>query len=96
MIRIVAIGLMIVMLSGCVIPIEIEPGNGSKNTDFCGTSTYGSCNSDIDCVRGGCSNQYCHSTKETSPITTCEYKECYSAGSFGVECSCVNNQCQWE
>jgi eight-cysteine-cluster-containing protein len=92
--RMFAVGLLLVLFFGCVIPGNGTPDTGHK-TDFCGTSTYGSCNSDVDCVRGGCSSQYCHSTSEDPPITTCEYKECYSAGAYGVECSCVNSQCQW-
>jgi eight-cysteine-cluster-containing protein len=94
--RILIVGLMLVLIFGCVIPGTPETGYSKPKTEFCGTSTYGSCNSDIDCVRGGCSNQYCHSTEEDPPITTCEYKECYSAGAYGVECSCVNNKCQWQ
>jgi eight-cysteine-cluster-containing protein len=94
----IAIGLVIVLLSGCVIPIE--PGDWTLDTqhktDFCGFSTGGKCNNDYDCVRDGCSNQVCRAANEGPITTTCEYKECYSAGKFGVECSCVNNQCQWQ
>jgi len=80
---------------GCV---SLGPsGNQTKpdKSQFCGTSTNGACSSDTECVRGGCSNSICHSTSETPPITTCEYKECYSAGIYGVECGCVSGKCQW-
>ena len=86
-----------IMLLGCL-SFEQTSVNGSKpdKSGFCGASSYGSCSSDVDCVRGGCSNNLCHSTSETPPVTTCEYRECYSAGEYGVECGCVDGQCQWQ
>ena len=46
---------------------------------FCGWSTYGKCNSDEDCIRGGCSSQVCQSKYEEPVFTTCEVKGCYDA-----------------
>ncbi len=62
---------------------------------FCGTSTYGACDSNIDCIRGGCSSQVCQSNNESQVITTCEYKDCYNADAYGAGCGCVNKKCQW-
>lgn len=62
---------------------------------FCGSSSYGSCSSDSDCLRGGCSGQYCQSKAEPGLITTCEYEDCYDAQSYNVQCGCINGQCQW-
>lgn len=68
---------------------------GGSVGNFCGSSTYGSCITDADCMSAGCSGQICQSTTEENAITTCEWKECYNAESFGLGCGCVNNQCQW-
>jgi len=63
--------------------------------EFCGTSTNGSCISDLDCIAGGCSGQLCQSKNDELLGTTCEWKECYRAKDYGVECSCVDKKCQW-
>jgi eight-cysteine-cluster-containing protein len=63
--------------------------------EFCGTSTNGSCVSDSDCVKGGCSGQVCQSKNEEPTVTTCEYKDCYNAQSYGLNCKCVDKKCQW-
>jgi len=63
--------------------------------EFCGTSSYGSCVSNLDCTAGGCSGQVCQSKNEESMITTCEYKDCYNAQSYGLGCKCVDKKCQW-
>lgn len=62
---------------------------------FCGSSTYGKCTSDANCLAGGCSGQVCQSKDEEPIITTCEWEDCYDAGKFGLNCKCLNNQCQW-
>lgn len=71
---------------------EKEPG---KETGFCGWSTGGSCSSDADCIAAGCSGQVCDSTGGKQVVTTCEWKECYSASKYGLECKCVRGECQW-
>jgi len=65
------------------------------NEDFCGSSTYGACTTDADCTSGGCSGQVCQSRSEESRATTCEYRQCYNAGNYGLGCGCIKNQCQW-
>jgi eight-cysteine-cluster-containing protein len=62
---------------------------------FCGWSTEGACQSDADCVTGGCSGQVCQSKDEEPVITTCEYRECYDENAYGVGCGCVAGKCQW-
>jgi eight-cysteine-cluster-containing protein len=63
--------------------------------EFCGTSTYGGCSANSDCIAGGCSGQVCQSKTEESTVTTCEYKDCYNAQSYGLACKCVDKKCQW-
>ncbi|MFP3946855.1 MAG: eight-cysteine-cluster domain-containing protein [Archaeoglobaceae archaeon] len=63
--------------------------------EFCGWSTQGNCSTDADCIAGGCSGQVCQSTFEEPVITTCEYKECYNADLYGMECKCIEGACQW-
>lgn len=62
---------------------------------FCGWSTYGNCSSDFDCIKSGCSGQVCQSKQEKPVITTCEWRDCYDAKPYGLECKCINQQCQW-
>ena len=63
---------------------------------FCGTSTYGSCGTDNDCIPNGCSSQICSSVTEGEIVTTCEYRSCYDSAAFGLECGCVQKKCQWK
>ncbi|XOB40388.1 MAG: eight-cysteine-cluster domain-containing protein [Candidatus Nealsonbacteria bacterium] len=63
--------------------------------EFCGLSTYGQCVSDSDCIVGGCSGHVCQSKDEQQIITTCEWIDCYNVKTYGVECKCVDNKCQW-
>ena len=66
----------------------------SKDEKFCGSSTLASCNSNSDCKIGGCSSQVCQGKNEEI-TTTCEYKECYDAGKYNLDCKCVNKKCSW-
>lgn len=72
---------------------EVIPSRPKE--DFCGWSTYGQCLTDLDCIKGGCSGQVCQSKQEEPIITTCEWRDCYNAKVYGLECKCVNRQCQW-
>ncbi len=63
---------------------------------FCGTSTNGTCSSDSDCMRGGCSSQVCQSKFEEPIITTCEWKDCYEYEDVGVSCGCWAGKCRWQ
>ncbi len=74
-----------------------ESENDSKlgTEEFCGTSTYGACETDADCLRAGCSDSVCQSVGEESVITTCEFKECYNAEKYNARCVCLENKCQW-
>jgi replication factor C small subunit len=33
---------------------------------------------------------------EEAKISDCQWRDCYNALSYGLECKCVQNQCQWE
>ncbi len=77
----------LILVSGCK---EIE-----LPEDFCGSSTDGSCNIKSDCRVGGCSSQICRSKSEDPMITICDYRECYDAGKYDLECKCVDDPCQW-
>ena len=80
-------------------PFKASNGESKENSafrgDFYGTSTFGNCVIDSDCLTGGCSGQICHSKSEESVITTCEYKDCYNAQDYDLKCGCVQNKCQW-
>lgn len=56
----------------------------------------GYCETDADCMTGGCSGQLCLSKgqAEEGGITTCEWKDeydCYVPNG----CGCINNRCAW-
>jgi eight-cysteine-cluster-containing protein len=100
----------IFLLLGCVsemqtddLDIDLNLPEEPKNetavkplpSGFCGSSTNGPCQGDIDCKAGGCSGQLCQAKIEPSRITTCEYRYCYDAESYGLECKCVQGGCQW-
>lgn len=68
---------------------------GPINNGFCGTSTYGNCQAESDCITDGCSGQICKSVYEDSYVTTCEMRDCYNNELYNLECSCVENKCQW-
>ena len=74
---------------------QSESITNPKENEFCGTSTYGRCEKDEDCIRDGCSGQVCRSIYEKGAITTCEWRDCYDASRYGVSCRCVNKRCQW-
>lgn len=61
---------------------------------FCGSSTLAKCEADSDCWTGGCSAQLCRGISEEID-TTCEWRDCYNSQPYGVECGCVQSQCQW-
>lgn len=63
--------------------------------DFCGRSTMSYCLNNLDCVRGGCSGSICQAKTDEQVLTTCEYRDCYDAASYGLSCSCVDSKCQW-
>ena len=69
-------------------------GRCLEKEEFCGSSTYAPCGTDDDCEPGGCSGQLCMGVNEDMG-TTCEYRDCYNAESFGMTCGCHNGKCQW-
>ena len=69
--------------------------NTINKDEFCGTSTYGYCETNNDCKEGGCTGQICHNeTDEGASI--CDARECYSNEKYGLTCQCINNECQWK
>ena len=77
----------IILLAGCT-EHKVRPENKTK-TDI-------ECTLDSDCERGGCSSQLClPKDKQTSVLTTCEFRPEYSCISL-TNCSCAENKCKWE
>jgi eight-cysteine-cluster-containing protein len=62
--------------------------------DFCGNSTLHECSVHSECVKSGCSGQVCAHAQEEI-VTTCEYRNCYKASEYGLQCGCFDNRCQW-
>lgn len=86
--------ILIVLLVGCAGEKVVSDDIVASSTDFCGSSTENACSSDSDCKSGGCSNQVCQGVKE-EVMTICDYKECYKASDYGLDCGCVKGQCAW-
>ena len=99
------------VVTGFKVDIEVESGTVNKTWiteirrnvtsnileigEVCGGSTNGSCTIGSDCIKGGCSGQVCQSRLEEPIITTCEWIDCYSASTYGLECMCADGQCRW-
>jgi len=62
---------------------------------FCGTSTFAECDVDSDCINEGCSSAVCQGVNEEPIVTTCEYRDCYNAGTYRASCRCIKNKCMW-
>ncbi|MFH1358596.1 MAG: hypothetical protein ABIH37_01780 [archaeon] len=61
---------------------------------FCGTSLYGSCSSDSDCIIGGCNGEICGSkNQEDNMISTCVILPCHIKPK--PLCGCYKGQCEW-
>lgn len=63
--------------------------------NFCGSSSFGKCALDKDCVAGGCSGQTCQSANEGADFSICEWRDCYDAKKYNLKCRCIENKCQW-
>ncbi len=54
------------------------------------------CQTDADCMVGGCSGQLCGSVKDMQDIvTTCEWKDEYACYKL-TNCLCIENKCNWK
>ena len=53
------------------------------------------CSSDLDCRPGGCFGEVCQSKYEEPVITICEWKSCYDAKRYHIDCGCIQHKCQW-
>lgn len=62
---------------------------------FCGWSSNGPCQSDVDCTTSGCSGEVCQSASESMYNTICQSRDCYDAELYSLRCGCKNNTCQW-
>lgn len=66
-----------------------------EEVEFCGWSTYGECEIDEDCIEEGCTGQVCQSKHEEGTPTNCVALECYANEKYGLNCKCVEGECQW-
>lgn len=74
---------------------EEHPNLINIHEPFCGMSSLGSCQTDSDCIAGGCSGQVCQSKSEESSVTPCIYRPCFASAIYKVNCSCIENECRW-
>lgn len=83
-----------ILLFAIISLISIQAVLSVPAEPFCGTSTFGQCNSNSDCEAGGCSGEVCEAKGEGT-ITPCIYRECYEASNYNLSCQCISNKCQW-
>ena len=85
------------LLTGCATTEPTEPDGVvvAPNDGFCGRSTDFACQTDNDCIEGGCSGQICQGKAEEPIITTCEMKACYNNEKYGLRCGCFDGRCSW-
>lgn len=76
-----------------VTPTQTQIANPAE--EFCGSSSLAACKINSDCQAGGCSGQVCQAKDSELAISTCEWKDCYDAKKFNLECKCVEEKCQW-
>lgn len=74
---------------------ESAPAPKAPAEKFCGWSSNGSCQSDMDCITSGCSGEVCQSANESVYNTICQSGDCYDADLYSLRCACKNNTCQW-
>jgi len=84
-------------IEGCAKPIDKEETKTKGVEGFCGTSTFGSCDSDSECTReGSCSQgEVCKNFQEEIPVSICIWRDCFKADDYGASCKCVEGKCQW-
>ncbi|MFH1597977.1 MAG: eight-cysteine-cluster domain-containing protein [Patescibacteria group bacterium] len=71
---------------------SVEADQRNVNSQPNGTAE---CQSDTDCVIGGCNRTICYAPSEGSGISICDWRDeyrCYSLAS----CGCINGKCAWE
>ena len=80
-------------------PTRITPKKPSTNRQelggFCGVSSYGKCDYDMDCYISGCNSEVCQSKKEQQIMSACVVLDCHKKPE-GISCGCKENQCQWK
>jgi len=69
--------------------------SNSFQEPFCGSSTYDACNSNSDCVAGGCSGSICSSKTREPIVSNCLWRDCFDKEKYNAKCECVNKQCAW-
>lgn len=69
--------------------------NRKELMGFCGISSYGKCDYDMDCYITGCNKEICQSKNEEAILSTCVILDCHKKPE-GINCGCKENQCQWK
>lgn len=62
--------------------------------EYHGTSSYGKCSNDSDCLASGCNREICQSRFEEPKVSICVYNPPYPQN-LGYECKCTNRGCAW-
>ncbi|WP_448587700.1 eight-cysteine-cluster domain-containing protein [Thermocrinis sp.] len=63
--------------------------------DYYGSSTYGRCKEDSDCIISGCNAEVCQSRREGSIFSPCVLPSKPTPKQLNYRCKCVEEKCQW-
>ncbi len=66
-----------------------------ESEEYYGHSTHGSCQSDANCIRGGCNKEICQSGDEKPFVSICLAPDKPTPEQLGYQCRCVETQCRW-
>lgn len=66
-----------------------------EQKEYYGRPTYGNCQTDDDCIFGGCNAEICQSRNEESIVSICLAPEKPTPKQLGYQCRCIVNKCQW-
>ena len=63
--------------------------------EYYGSSTFGQCQNDNDCLISGCNREICQSRFEEEMASICILPDRPTPPQLGYGCRCHLNQCQW-
>lgn len=64
-------------------------------SEYYGSSTYGPCQANNDCLISGCNLEICQSKAEETLVSICILPDKPLPPQLGYKCQCVAQKCQW-
>lgn len=67
----------------------------SLGGEYYGSSTYGPCQANTDCIISGCNSEICQSLTQEPLASICIFPEKPTPLQIGYDCQCIAQKCQW-